>query len=254
MKLISWNVNGIRAIARKGFFDFIKDERPDILCIQETKAQEGQLGFDLKHVEEYKVSFHSAKRKGYSGVATYSSKTASSIETSFGSKEFDDEGRVLIHKYKEFSLYNIYFPNGKASKARLDYKMKFYEAFLKHVELKIQKGEKIIICGDVNTAHHPIDLARPKQNEKTSGFLPTERAWIDDFLKAGFVDSFRALHPKTTKYSWWSMRTRARDRNVGWRIDYFYISKNLKSRLKKADILTDVIGSDHAPLLLEINL
>jgi len=251
-KLISWNVNGIRAAYKKGLLDWFKDAKPDILCLQETKAHPEQLTEDLLSVKGYKSFFSSAEKKGYSGVVTYSKPEPVEVKNGLGVKKFDSEGRFIITDYKEFILFNIYFPNGKASQERLDYKMEFYETFLKHLKKLLKQGKKIVICGDVNTAHKEIDIARPKENEKISGFLPIEREWIDKFLDAGFIDTFRVFNQEPDNYTWWDMITRARDRNVGWRIDYFYISENLKKNLKSAFILSDVMGSDHCPIGIEL--
>ncbi|MEJ2506672.1 MAG: exodeoxyribonuclease III [Ignavibacteriaceae bacterium] len=251
-KLISWNVNGIRAAYKKGFLDWFKDTKPDILCIQETKAHPEQLTEDLLSVNGYKSFFSSAERKGYSGVVTYTKPEPVNVMNGLGINKFDSEGRFIITEYKEFILFNIYFPNGKASKERLAYKMDFYETFLKHLKKLLKQGKKIVICGDVNTAHKEIDIARPKENSKISGFLPIEREWIDKFLDAGFIDTFRVFNQEPDNYTWWDMITRARDRNVGWRIDYFYISENLKKNLKSAFILSDVMGSDHCPIGIEL--
>jgi exodeoxyribonuclease III len=252
IKILSWNVNGIRAIYKKGFLDWFKEEKPDILCIQETKAQQEQLPDDLINVEGYHSYFSSAVKKGYSGVAIYSKTEPESIKKGFGIEKFDSEGRILIAVYPEFTLLNIYYPNGKARQERLQYKMEFYDAFLKYVDKLKKKGINIIICGDVNTAHKEIDIARPKENEKVSGFLPEEREWIDKFISHGYLDTFRMFNQEPDNYTWWDQLTRARDRNVGWRIDYFYISENLKKKIKNAFIMPDVMGSDHCPIGIEI--
>jgi exodeoxyribonuclease-3 len=252
IKILSWNVNGIRAIYKKGFLDWFKEEKPDILCIQETKAQQEQLPDDLINVEGYHSYFSSAVKKGYSGVAIYSKTEPESIKKGFGIEKFDSEGRILIAVYPEFTLLNIYYPNGKARQERLQYKMEFYDAFLKYVDKLKKKGINIIICGDVNTAHKEIDIARPKENEKISGCLPEEREWIDKFLSHGYLDTFRMFNQEPDNYTWWDQVTRARDRNVGWRIDYFYISENLKKKIKNAFIMPDVMGSDHCPIGIEI--
>ena len=253
MKIYSWNVNGIRAVNKKGFADWIRTGNKDIVCLQETKAQENQLGFDLTHIEDFYSNFASAERKGYSGVVTYTKEKPLEVQYGLDNDKFDQEGRTLITKFPNFTLFNIYFPNGKRSKERLKYKMEYYEFLLKYLK-ELKKTEKnIIICGDVNTAHQEIDLARPKDNEKISGFLQIERDWIDKLLKAGFIDTFRHFYPeKKDQYSWWSMRTRARERNVGWRIDYFFISENLKKNLKNAEIHADVMGSDHCPISIDL--
>jgi exodeoxyribonuclease-3 len=252
IKIISWNINGIRAAYKKGFLDWLKKEKPDILCIQETKAHEEQLPDDLKNVNGYHSYFCSGERKGYSGVATYTKDEPISIKRGFGLNEFDNEGRILITEYPECHLFNIYFPNGKASPERLKFKMDFYDAFLKYANKLKKQGKKVIVCGDVNTAHKEIDIARPKENEKVSGFLPEERAWIDKLIENGFVDTFRMFNQEPKNYTWWDMVTRARERNVGWRIDYFFVSDNMKDQIKNAFILSDVMGSDHCPIGIEI--
>ncbi len=252
LKLVSWNVNGIRAAYKKGILDWFKDAKPDILCLQETKAHPEQLTEELLSVKGYKSFFSSAEKKGYSGVVTYSKPEPVEVKNGLGVKKFDSEGRFIITDYKEFILFNIYFPNGKASKERLDYKMEFYETFLKYLKKLLKQEKKIVICGDVNTAHKEIDIARPKENSKISGFLPIEREWIDKFLDTGFIDTFRVFNQEPDNYTWWDMITRARERNVGWRIDYFYISENLRKNLKSAFILSDVMGSDHCPIGIEL--
>jgi exodeoxyribonuclease-3 len=252
LRLLSWNVNGIRAIQKKGFLDWFKKENPDIICLQETKAHPDQLTDELKNVSGYESYFSSAEKKGYSGVVTYTKIKPVSVQQGLGIKKFDSEGRFIITEFEEFTLFNIYFPNGKASDERLQYKMEFYETFLKHCKKLLKENKKIVVCGDVNTAHKEIDLARPKENSQTSGFLPQEREWIDKFLAAGFIDSFRKFNQEPENYTWWDMVTRARDRNVGWRIDYFYISANLKDNIKSAIIHSAVMGSDHCPIEIEL--
>jgi exodeoxyribonuclease III len=254
LSLISWNVNGLRAVARKGFSNFIKKYQPDVLCIQETKAREMDLGFDIKSIGDYHSYFSSAERKGYSGVAIYSKSQPKVVEFKIGIDKFDQEGRVIMADFESFILLNVYFPNGKRNKDRLAYKMEFYDEFLKLTNKLQKNGKKIIVCGDVNTAHREIDLARPKENEKISGFLPEERSWIDKFLASGFIDTFREFNQKGENYSWWSMRTRARERNVGWRIDYFFVTENIKKKLKNAQILPEVMGSDHCPISIDVEV
>jgi len=252
IRLMSWNVNGVRAIYKKGFLDWFKKESPDILCLQETKAHPDQLVDDLKNVDEYQSYFSWAEKKGYSGVVTYTKLKPLSVQQGIGKKEFDSEGRFIVTEFEDFTLFNIYFPNGKASAERLKYKMDFYDAFLKHCKKLLKQNKKIVVCGDVNTAHKEIDLARPKENSKTSGFLPEEREWIDKFLEAGFLDTFRMFNDEPEQYTWWDMVTRARERNVGWRIDYFYASENLKKNIVSASIHSSVMGSDHCPVELEL--
>ena len=252
LRLVSWNVNGIRAVHRKEALDWFYKDKPDILCVQEIKAMREQFPKELLEVDGYHLYTTSAERKGYSGVAVYSRIEANDVRHGLGINKFDGEGRTLICEFDNFTLYNIYFPNGKASKERLKYKMDFYDAFLKHAEKTKKAGKNIVVCGDVNTAHKEIDLARPKENEKTSGFLPEERAWIDKFLGRGYIDTFREFNDKPEQYTWWDMKTRARDRNIGWRIDYFFISENLKKRLKGAHIFPQIMGSDHCPIAIDI--
>jgi len=251
-RILSWNVNGLRSVGKKGFFDFIEKDNPDILCIQETKARAEDVPKELKEVPNYCSYFSSPERKGYSGVGVYSKQKPLSVITNFGIDKFDAEGRALILEYSNFILFNIYFPNGKMSSERLQYKIDFYDMFLDYTKKLLIKNKKIIVCGDVNTAHKEIDIARPKENEKISGFLPVERAWIDKFLDIGFIDTFRYYNKDPGNYSWWDFKSRARERNVGWRIDYFFISSNLVQELKSAFILNEIFGSDHCPIGIEL--
>lgn len=254
MKLISWNVNGIRAVANKNAFAWVDEVCPDILCLQEIKAQEEQIpttlfahSFTCKHV-------NSASKKGYSGTMSFSTLPFEKTDTAWHI-DHTHEGRILEHHFGDVVLFNVYFPNGQQSEERLVHKMKFYRDFLAHCQSLRAQGKGIIICGDVNTAHREIDLTHPKANEDTSGFLPSERAWIDSLLSHGYIDTFRHIHgEKTECYSWWSYRAGARARNVGWRIDYFFISKELEHRLKDAFILAHIEGSDHCPVGIDIEL
>ena len=254
IKILSWNVNGIRAAQRSGFLEWLNSESPDILCVQETKASPEQLDDELRAPPGYNVYWNYPERKGYSGVATFTREKPLRVEYAIGTQEFDIEGRIIISDYPEFTLFNVYFPNGKKDAERLQYKMDFYEAFLNFVEPFRQKGKKLITCGDFNTAHNEIDLARPKENEKVSGFLPRERAWMDKFIAHGHIDTFRYFHKEPNQYTWWDMKSRARERNVGWRIDYFFVSENLIKSVSKAFIMPEVTGSDHCPvgIVLEI--
>ena len=252
--MICWNVNGVRAVAKKGFFEWLKKESPDILCLQETKARPDNLTKELLEPPGYQTFWDYGERKGYSGVATFSKVQPLKVEKSFGASEFDTEGRILIAEYPEFTLCNIYFPNGKQGDIRLNYKMDFYEAFFNYVEARRRKGDKLIICGDVNTAHTEIDLAHPKENSKISGFLPKERAWLDKLVAHGYIDTFRYFHKEPGQYSWWDMKTGARARNVGWRIDYFFITENLVGNMEKAYIMPEVMGSDHCPIALVLTV
>lgn len=253
LRLLSWNVNGLRSVAKKGFFEFIEEYSPDILCIQETKAREEDIPKELKEISDYYSYFSSPERKGYSGVGVYTKENPISVNTNLGISKFDSEGRVLILEYSNFILFNVYFPNGKMSSERLKYKMDFYKMFLDHVKNLLNQDKRLVICGDVNTAHKEIDIARPKENEKISGFLPEERAWMDIFIKTGFIDTFRLFNKNPANYSWWDYKSKARERNVGWRIDYFFISNSLTGILKSAFILNDVFGSDHCPVGIELS-
>ncbi|MGB5105883.1 MAG: exodeoxyribonuclease III [Candidatus Zixiibacteriota bacterium] len=253
LKLVSWNVNGIRAAAKKGFHDWFKSTSADIICLQETKASPEQLDVSLTQVEGYHAFFSSSTvKKGYSGVVIYTRHEPKTVYHGMGEALYDNEGRIVATAFDDFTLYNVYFPNGKASKERLKYKLDFYEAFQKHVSGQITQGKGIVVCGDVNTAHKEIDLARPKENVKISGFLPEERAWMDRFFEAGFVDTFRIYNQEPGQYTWWDQLSRARDRNVGWRIDYFFVSQNIADRVRGAGVHPDVMGSDHCPVSLEI--
>jgi exodeoxyribonuclease-3 len=256
MKIISWNTNGLRATAKQGFFNPLFEKyQPNILCLQETKVEPEQLPEEVKNVLGYNSYFSYSKlRKGYSGVAIYTKEKPKEIFYGMGIKKFDDEGRIVGAKYKNFTLINCYFPNGGQGPERLKYKLEFYDAFLKFI-LKLRKnGENVIFCGDVNTAHTAIDLARPKENEENTGFLPIERAWMDKVIKNNFLDIWRELNPKKIDaYTYWDQKTRARDRNVGWRIDYFFVDSKITPSIKKIGMMNDYYGSDHCPIYLEIN-
>jgi len=250
MKIVSWNVNGLRSLANNNYWEsFLNSAKPDIFCFQETKANPDQLSEEFLSPAGYSAFFSSCQiRKGYSGVALYSKIKPLSVINGMGIEEFDQEGRFIGAEYEDFWLINAYFPNGGQGPERLDYKMRFYDAFLAFAE-KLHKQKSVIFCGDVNTAHEEIDLARPKENEGTTGFLPDERAWIDEVVAAGYVDSFRHLHPNTKDaYSYWDTFTRARDRNVGWRIDYFFVAQEFMNHIQKAEIHPDIYGSDHCPI------
>ena len=247
-KLLSWNVNGIRAVRGKGFLEWLYRESPDILCVQETKANPDQLDEDLREPRGYLAYWNFPERKGYGGVATFTKEKPLRIENDFGAPEFDTEGRAIITEYPEFTLFNVYFPNGKKDDIRLKYKLDFYDAFLDLIEPLRAKGEKLIICGDYNTAHTEIDLSRPKENEKVSGFLPIERAWMDKLVSRGYIDSFRHFNKEANHYTWWDLKSGARARNVGWRLDYFFVTENLLDSLSQAFIMSEVMGSDHCPV------
>lgn len=254
MKIISWNTNGLRATVKQGYFDpLFSQYKPDIVCLQETKVEADQLPEEIRNKKGYHAYFsHSRKRKGYSGVAIYSKEKPEKV-TELDIKKFDDEGRTLVAYFKDFVLITSYFPNGGSGPDRLKYKLEYYDAFLKFIDDLRKGGKKVIFCGDVNTAHTEVDLARPKANEENTGFLPIERAWIDKVIAHGYLDTFRYLNPnKKDIYTYWDQKTRARDRNVGWRIDYFFTSPDLIKEIKKSSMLTDYYGSDHCPILLEL--
>ncbi len=247
LKFLSWNVNGVRAAAKKGAFDWLLGEKAFLCGLQETKAREDQLEPEVAAPYGFFTCWNSAQRPGYSGTAVIAAEEPIELKLGFEPR-FDDEGRCITAEYSQFYFVTVYFPNGGASVERLAYKLAFYNAFLKYAEKLKATGKTVIICGDVNTAHMPIDLARPKENEEVSGFLPIERAWLDKFIAAGFVDTFRQFNNDGGHYSWWDMKTHARERNVGWRIDYFFIDKTSSRHLKEAFILDKVPGSDHCPV------
>jgi exodeoxyribonuclease-3 len=256
-RILSWNVNGIRSVEKKGFLQWVAAESPDMLCLQETKAEPGQLSKELRAPVDrdgkpYFAYFSSAKKKGYSGTAIFSRIEPLNV-SNFGREEFDSEGRVVQADFQDFSLISAYFPNAQESGARLPYKLAFCDAMFDHCKLLVDQGRHIVLCGDYNIAHTPIDLARPAENEGNSGFLPEERAWMDKWTSSGFVDTFRHFHPNEgDHYSWWTYRGGARDRNVGWRIDYFSVDWGFLPRVQKTAIRTEVMGSDHCPVEIEI--
>lgn len=254
MKLVSWNVNGLRSVARNGYWiPFLKGTKPDIICLQEVKAEPDQLPDDVREVGGFSSFFSPCQvKKGYSGVALYSRVEPLSVIYGMGTKEFDEEGRLIGAEYDDFWLLNVYFPNGGRGPERLDFKLRYYEAFLAFCE-GLRKSKPVIFCGDVNTAHHPIDLARPKENQNTTGFLPIERKWIDEVVEAGYVDTFRHCHPKQADaYSYWDTFTHARELNVGWRIDYFFVVEEFLKHVKSAEIHADIFGSDHCPVSITL--
>ncbi len=254
IKIISWNVNGIRATTKKGGFDWLLSADADMFCLQETKAHPEQLEPGIVTPEGYTSYFDNSKgRKGYSGVAIYiknKHKAAiEKVEYGFGKPDYDQEGRMITVFMKDFALSNVYFPNGGGGPERLAYKMAFYDHFLEYIEKIKASGLPVIFCGDVNTAHEAIDLARPKENEKNTGFLPEERAWLDEVVAHGYVDMFRKFYPsKEGAYTYWDMKTFARERNVGWRIDYFFASADIVPRIQSTKIHSEIIGSDHCPI------
>ena len=254
MKLISWNVNGIRAVLNKGFMDFIKSEEPDILCIQETKASKEQVEFNLP---EYNFYWNSAEKKGYSGTLIMSKIKPLFVQNDMGIKEHDNEGRVITAEYEEFYLVNVYTPNSKRELLRLDYRKKWDEDFLLFLKT-LEEKKPVIVCGDLNVAHQEIDIKNPKTNMTTAtrpgnaGFTDTERRDFSNIIESGFVDTFRHLYPDKEKYSWWSYMFSARQKNIGWRIDYFLVSDSIIDKVKDAQILNDTMGSDHCPVMIEI--
>ena len=252
MKIFSWNVNGVRAIEKKGFLEWIENEDPDIICIQETKAKVEQLGSSLVKDHGYHTYWHSAEKPGYSGVATFSKVEPYYVQKGLGIDRFDSEGRVLITEHENFLLYNIYFPNGQKDEIRLNYKLDFYDELLPIINEQVESGSNVVVTGDWNTAHYPIDLARPKDNIKTSGFMPIEREKMDKYIKSGWIDTFRHFHSEPERYTWWTYRFGARQRNVGWRIDYFFVNESFISNIEDADIHDDVIGSDHCPVSITV--
>jgi len=254
MRIVSWNVNGVRAAIRNGFMDWLNKENPDIVCLQEVKAKREQIEDQFKSINDYSLEWNAAERPGYSGVATLSKIKPIRNETGFGIEEFDREGRIILQEFEEFFLYNIYFPNGQRDQKRLDYKMRFYDAYLDKVQELRKLGKAVITCGDINTAHKEIDLKNPKANEKTSGFLPIERAWMDKLVAHGYVDTFRLFNREPDQYTWWTYRFGARSRNVGWRIDYFFIDEEHSYMIKDAFINQETMGSDHCPLGIELDL
>ena len=262
VKLLSWNVNGIRALVKKYvyknqmFLDWMAKESPDVLCLQETKASPEQLNKDLLEIPGYYANWNSAERKGYSGVVTYSKEEPIDVTYDLGKEHLNKEGRMLITEFKNFVLCNGYYPNGKKNAERLQYKLDFYDEFLNLIEEKRAAGKSIIFCGDINTAHNEIDLTHPKANEKISGFLPIERAWMDKVVETGYIDTLRHKYPgEPNHHTWWSMRNiGAREKNVGWRLDYFFISPDLLPKMIDAYILAEVMGSDHCPIGLKLKL
>jgi exodeoxyribonuclease-3 len=253
--LLSWNVNGIRAVHKKGFLDWLAEATPDILCLQETRADETQLSTALVRPDGYHAFWNGSRsKKGYSGTALLTQIEPLDVQFGLGVEEFDQEGRTIVARYPTFTLINCYFPNGGRDHSRVPFKMAFDDAFLSKCEQLRSQGHALVFCGDVNTAHQEIDLANPKANQNTTGFLPEERAWMDQIVGMGYVDTFRHLHPDLTEqYTWWSMPTRARERNVGWRIDYFFVVVEMLHRVADAFILPEVMGSDHCPVGLRIS-
>jgi exodeoxyribonuclease-3 len=259
MRILSWNVNGIRAVEKRDFTGWLAGESPDALCVQETKARPEQLSEGLRNPRDgqgrlYHSYWASADKAGYSGVAIYSREEPLDLKP-LGVKDFDGEGRVLQAVYRDFVLISAYFPNSQDAGARLPYKLAFCAAILKHCKKLVKNGTHFVLCGDYNIAHTPIDLARPKENEGSAGYLPEERDWMDRFTQAGFVDTFRHFHPgEGGHYSWWSYRANARVRNIGWRLDYHCVDPAFLPQVKQSIIRGDVTGSDHCPVEIEIDI
>ncbi len=257
VRLISWNVNGLRATIKKGFRQSLIRLDADIVAVQETKLQQAQLTNEMTAIDGYASYWsHAAVKKGYSGVGTYTRLEPRSVKYGIGEPRFDDEGRILELDFDDFVFFNVYFPNGQMSPERLQYKLDFYEALFAYTDEYKKQGRSLIITGDYNTAHNAIDLKNPKANENTSGFLRIERDWLDRIIANGYVDTFRHFHPHTVKYSWWTYRFKARQRNIGWRIDYFFVSSDMieNGRVKEAFIDNDILGSDHCPIGLVIEI
>jgi exodeoxyribonuclease III len=254
MKIVSWNVNGLRSVHRNGYWpDFLKGTKPDVICLQEVKATPDQLPNDVREPGGYSAFFSPCQiKKGYSGVALYTRVEPLQVIYGMGTKEFDEEGRLIGAEFEDFWLLNIYFPNGGQGPHRLEYKLRYYEAFLAFCE-GLRKSKPVIFCGDVNTAHHPIDVARPDKWQHVTGFLPIERKWIDELVEAGYIDTFRSFHPKQAEaYSYWDTITHARERNVGWRLDYFFVVQEFLKHIKRAEIHSEVFGSDHCPVSITL--
>ncbi len=250
--LVSWNVNGIRACVNKGFNEWVAKKKPEIVCLQEIKATEEQFQ-EVVSLSKYHQYILPAEKKGYSGVAILSKEEPVKIHYGLGIEKFDSEGRTLIAEYDDFVLINGYFPNGQRDHNRVPYKLEFYAEVLKRFKKYRKQNKNIIITGDFNTAHHEIDLANPKGNKKTTGFLPEEREWMDKYLNAGMIDTLRFFHPeKEGEYTWWTYRNNCRERNIGWRIDYFMVNQEMQNSLKACEHLPDVLGSDHCPILLQL--
>ncbi len=245
MKIVSWNVNGLRAVLKKGFLDWVKKDSPGIICLQEIKVKEEQLGKN-REIPGYYSYYFPAERGGYSGTSIFSKEKPLSIKKGIGILESDNEGRTIIAEFDKFFLINNYVPNGKDDLSRVPFKMKYNEKMLRLAE-ELEEKKPVILVGDFNTAHNEIDLTRAKENKGSTGFLPIERKFLDKLIESGFIDSFRDKNPDKVEYSYWDMKTRARERNVGWRLDYVFVSKKLIKKIKTAFIETEVFGSDHAP-------
>ncbi len=253
MLLISWNVNGIRACIRNGFLDFLEKYKPDIIALQEIKAREDEVPMELRYYQGYHKYWNPAKRKGYAGTALLTKIKPLNVKFGIGIEEFDSEGRVITAEYNDFYLVNAYFPNAQHGLTRLDFKLQFDREIHTYLN-NLRRSKPVVLCGDFNVAHKEIDLANPKQNVKNAGFTPEERAWMDEFLEDGYVDTFRIFTKDGGHYTWWTYRFNARARNIGWRVDYFVVSEEIRDKVKRSYILQNVMGSDHAPIALELDL
>jgi exodeoxyribonuclease III len=254
-RLVSWNVNGIRACVNKGFVEWVNSSKADVICLQEIKALKEQFPESVFELENYYLYINSAVKKGYSGVAVLTKEEPLKVITEVGIKKFDDEGRTQILEFKDFILFNCYFPNGQRDHGRVPFKLEYYHEILKLYQAYIAAGKSVIITGDFNTAHHPIDLANPKANKKSTGFLENERQWLDKYLAAGMIDCLRFFEAETEGiYSWWTYRSNCRARNIGWRLDYFMANKEMQGHLKSCRHLPDVLGSDHCPVELDLTI
>ena len=256
MRIVTWNVNGLRSLDKNGLWDAFFELAPDVVFLQEIKAEESQLSDAMRAPAGYTAAFNSCRvRKGYSGVALYSTTTPDSVNFDVLPDELNTEGRLIEAIFGNVALYGVYFPNGGRGPERMDYKLRYYDAFLEYIEKVRKTGKSIIFCGDVNVAHHEIDLARPEENLTTSGFLPEERAWADQVENAGYVDAYRHFHPnKAGAYTYWDSWRGMRERNIGWRLDYFFVSSDLVPKMKKCEIEPEIYGSDHCPVVLDIAL
>ncbi len=253
MRITSWNVNGLRAALKKGVAAWWEAEAPDVLCLQEVRAFPEQIPAGVRRaLDAHHATWYPAERPGYSGVATFSRLEPLDVVKGLGEPRFDIEGRVIETRFPDFTLFNVYFPNGGRDHSRVPYKLDFFARLLEICDARLARGEPVIVCGDFNIAHREIDLANPRENVNTTGFLPEERVWIDRYLEHGFVDAFRALYPERVQYTWWTYRFRARERNIGWRIDYFLVSEGLLPHVRDVIVHQDVFGSDHCPVTLEI--
>jgi len=252
IRIISYNLNGIRSAINKGFLDWLGEESPDVLCIQETKAQPEQVNMDDFHSMGYHDYWHSARKKGYSGVLLLSRGEPDHVETGMGHEGYDAEGRVIRADFGDLSILNVYIPSGTTGDIRQEIKMKFLDDFLIYLTALRKKRPKLLVCGDFNIAHREIDIHNPKGNKNSSGFLPEERAWMDTYLDSGFVDSYRHKNPDVVKYSWWSFRSNAREKNLGWRLDYLMLTNELVPLINAAGIINEARHSDHCPVWVEL--